>query len=185
MFAYRLDDRSELRLLQPHHAPELFRVTDANRAHLRAWLPWVDDVRAERDSAEFIRSALRDFAESGTFVCGIWHDDALCGTVGYNAIAWGDGSAVLGYWLAATHTGRGLMTRACGAMVRHAFDDYRLHRVAVHVATGNARSQAVAERLGFRVEGVHREAAMVHDRFVDLTVNALLAEEWRAGRNAP
>lgn len=178
MFERALDERTHLRLLQPRHAAELFRATDANREHLRVWLPWVDGVQEEADSRTFIRAALREFAEHGTFVCGIWRDGALCGTVGYNHIDWTNDAAQLGYWLAAAHEGRGVMSAACGALLRHAFEVYGLHRVAIHVATDNRRSQALAERLGFRPEGIRRQAAWLHDRFVDIRVNALLSDEW-------
>ena len=44
MFPFRLNDDILLELLDLRHADELFRLTDANRAHLRQWLPWVSAV---------------------------------------------------------------------------------------------------------------------------------------------
>jgi hypothetical protein len=46
MFAYSISQDLSLALLEPRHAEELFRLTDANREHLREWLPWIDGVRA-------------------------------------------------------------------------------------------------------------------------------------------
>ena len=45
-------------------------------------------------------------------------------------------------------------------------------------ATENEKSCAVAERLGFRREGVRRQAAWLYDRFVDLVSYSTLASEW-------
>lgn len=184
MFAHPIGDDTDLRILQSRHAAALFRVTDANREHLRRWLPWLDATRGEADSAAFIRTMLTGFSERGTFACGIWHQGELCGVVGYNHIDWANGRAQIGYWLAASHTGRGLMTTACRALVTHAFDAYGLHRVEIPVATENRPSQAIPERMGFRQEGVLRGAEWLYDRYVDHTLNALLRDEFEAARDA-
>ena len=70
------------------------------------------------------------------------------------------------------------MTAACRALVDHGFDALRLHRAVIRAATENAPSRAVAERLGFRLEGVEREAQLVNGEFVDLVRYALLSTEW-------
>ena len=44
MLSYRLDELSELRLLQAHHAEALYALADRNRTHLRQWLTWVDSA---------------------------------------------------------------------------------------------------------------------------------------------
>jgi ribosomal-protein-serine acetyltransferase len=45
-------------------------------------------------------------------------------------------------------------------------------------STENEKSCAVAERLGFRREGVQRQAAWLYNRFVDLVSYSALASEW-------
>ena len=55
-----------------------------------------------------------------------------------------------------------------------------MHRVELQAAVGNARSRAVAERLGFVHEGVLREAERFANRYADLDVFSVLAPEWRS-----
>ena len=64
----------------------------------------------------------------------------------------------------------------------HALTAWELHRVEIRVATGNARSRAIPERLGFRREGTLRGAERHGERFLDLDVFALLAPSGAAHR---
>src|ERR1035438_2813500 len=120
-----------LHVLQEHHAKELFSVVDANRAHLRRWLPWLDDNQHEEDSAAFIRGRLKLAAESKCVTCGIWHEGSLCGVICHNDIKWSDQATELGYWLAEGKQGKGIMTNCCRAMIDHAFADYALNRIVI------------------------------------------------------
>jgi ribosomal-protein-serine acetyltransferase len=49
-------------------------------------------------------------------------------------------------------------------------------------ATGNARSRAVAERLGMRQEGILRDGVRTAEGFKDLVIYGILDDEWRARR---
>jgi ribosomal-protein-serine acetyltransferase len=69
------------------------------------------------------------------------------------------------------------MTAACRAVVRHAFAEMHLQRVVIRCAVENRRSRAIPERLGFKLEGVEREAEWLYDHFVDLAVYSLLERE--------
>jgi ribosomal-protein-serine acetyltransferase len=174
MFRLQVDEHIELRLMVPADAAELFAVTDANRAHLRRWLPWLDTVKSSGDSAAFIQATLRQFSDRVGYTAAIVHDRAIVGVVGHHRISWANRATSLGYWLAAGHEGRGIMTAACRAVVRHAFAEYELNRIEIRCAVGNERSRAIPERLGFRSEGTLREAEWLYDHFVDHVVYGLL-----------
>jgi len=179
MFGYRLGENADLRLLEERHAEELSALTDRNRDHLRVWLPWVDSNRTVEDRRNFIRGSLKQFAENDGFQAGLWHEGRLAGVVGYHGIDRQNRGTTLGYWLGEEYEGRGLMTRACWALVDYAFGELRLNRVSIACATGNGKSRAIPERLGFRLEGVQRQAEWLYDHFVDHALYAMLAGEWQ------
>jgi len=180
VFSHKLSEHAELRLLEERHAQELSDLTDRNRDHLRAWLPWVDRSRTVEDRKNFIRTALKQFAENNGFQAGIWYDGRLAGVVGYHGIDWQNCSTTLGYWLGEEYQGKGLMTAACRALVDHAFVEIGLNWVGIACAVENEKSRAIPERLGFRQEGVRRQAEWLYDHFVDHVIYATLAREWRS-----
>lgn len=172
-----LDADSALVLLEERHADELFAVIDADRAHLRAWLPWLDVNTEPAHTRAFIRSSLDGLAAGNGFTVGIRHQGRLVGVCGYHGFDRSNRSTSLGYWLSEPAQGHGLMTRSVRALCRHAFDEREVHRVELRAATANARSRAVAERAGFTLEGIARDAEQLYGRFVDHAVYSRLSTD--------
>jgi ribosomal-protein-serine acetyltransferase len=171
-----LGDGAYLRLFEERDLDELHAAIEANRAHLAGWLPWAA-VQTRADTADYIARTRRQLSELDGTSMAVIADGAIVGSVGFNAISPVHRNAILGYWLAADMQGRGLMTRAVRACVDHAFGPWGLHRVEIRAATGNVRSRAIPLRLGFREEGVLREAEWVADRWLDHVVYGRLASD--------
>jgi ribosomal-protein-serine acetyltransferase len=179
MFHLDLGGGLELRLLRESDAVEVFRATERNRAQLRDWLPWVDRTHSAEVPRQFILKALELYANREGITAGILVDGGLAGTISLHRVDALNHSTSIGYWLDAQHHGRGVMTRACRAMVSHAFAEYGVHRVEIRCAPGNVKSCAIPRRLGFVREGVLREAEWVNDRYLDLVVWGMLAQDWQ------
>ena len=116
--------------------------------------------------------------------CGIWMDGEFAGSIGCHPIDWANRTCSIGYWIEERHQGKGIITRCCAALLDYLFDELGLHRVVIQCGTGNQRSCAIPQRLGFTREGVAREAEWVNDRWVDLVCWGMLEEDWRARRRA-
>jgi len=178
MFSHILDDDTKLRLLTEWNAKEMHALTQSNLNYLSEWMPWPDPSRTVGDTREFIRESARRNRDDDGFIAGIWHMGRLAGVIGYHGIDRPDRSTSIGYWLAAGYQGKGLMTGACRVLADHAFNELGLNRVEIRCATGNIKSRAIPERLGFTNEGTLRQVQWLHDRFVDLVVYGMLAQEW-------
>jgi ribosomal-protein-serine acetyltransferase len=172
----------ELRPLEDADAEELFALVDSNRAYLREWLPWLDQNTEVGHTRAFIQATRKQQADRNGFACGIRWRGRLAGVVGLHAIDWANRKTSIGYWVAEGQQGRGLVTRACAALLPHVFDDLGLNCVEIGCAVGNARSNAVPQRLGFTREGVLRQREWLYDHYVDHVVYSLLASEWRQRR---
>lgn len=179
LFRLSIDEDTDLRIYEERHAQEIADVVDQNRAHLRQWLPWLDNSRSVEDSKAFIRDALRQFADNQGFQAGIWFQGKLAGGIGYHPINWASRKVEIGYWLGETYQGKGLVTKACRALVTYAFDVLGLNKVEIRCAIENVRSCAIPKRLGFTQEGILREAEWLYDHYVDLVVYGMLAREWQ------
>lgn len=177
-----IDSATALRVLREDDAAELFALTDANRAYLRRWLPWVDLVTSEDDSRSFLANvtAQREDGRGPTF--GIEHDGALAGIVGYLPIDRVNRCGEIGYWLAERAQGRGVMTQCCSFVVRYGFLTLDLNRIQIAAGTGNVVSRAIPERLGFTFEGILRGRENLYGTFVDHALYSLLRSEFDAAQ---
>lgn len=178
MFSCRIDEDVELRLLEERHAAELFTLIDRNREHLRRYMEWLTEDYAIENTRKFARLGLRQFADAEGLQAGIWSGHQLAGVIGYFRTDKANRRTTIGYWVGAEFEGRGLVTRACRVLLNYAFGVLDMNRVEIGCAVNNARSRAVPERLGFRVEGVLREGEWLHQRFVDIAIYGILANEW-------
>ena len=104
----------------------------------------------------------------------------LVGVVGLETFAHPHQSVELGYWLRREKTGQGFMTEAARSVITWAFSRLNTHRVRVAAATDNHASLGVIRRLGFRFEGISREAERCHGRWLDHAVFALLITDPRS-----
>ena len=165
--------------MEESHAQELFGLVDVNRAHLREWLPWLDTQQSVVDSLQFIRLMRDQFRQNESMTVGIWYRDTLSGVIGYHRFVWMNRSSMIGYWLASDRQGKGIVTEACREMVDYGFSRLGLHRIEIKCATGNRKSCAIPERLGFVNEGIARNGEWLYDRYVDLVVYSMLAPDWK------
>jgi ribosomal-protein-serine acetyltransferase len=184
MFKHKLDDDTLIRSYNIDDAPALNEVLKREHEHLLVWLPWPDADKTLGDRREFIRGCIQQEADGDGFQTGVFHKGELAGSVGFHGVDHANRSTSIGYWLAAKYQGRGIVTRACEALVDHALLELKLNRVEIRCATENTRSRAIPERLSFAQEGVLRQAQLLHDRYVDHVVYSMLAEQWREIRPA-
>ncbi|PWJ51154.1 Protein N-acetyltransferase, RimJ/RimL family [Quadrisphaera granulorum] len=110
--------------------------------------------------------------------------DELAGHVTLWGATWWDRSAELAIILGPDHQGRGLGPDAVAVLLRYAFDELGLHRVALKVWAYNDRALAAYRRAGFTEEGRLREVAFHAGTWHDHVIMSVLEHEWRARRQA-
>jgi ribosomal-protein-serine acetyltransferase len=91
------------------------------------------------------------------------------------------GSGDIGYWIDRDYEGRGIVSRAARALVSTTFDELGLTKVELRTSVANARSRALAERLGFSFEGILPGALQFANRADDVALYGVTAADWRNG----
>ncbi len=179
MFSYKIDDNTELRLLEERHAEQVFAlITEKRERH-----PELDKNFSLEDAQKKIKCDLALFAENKGLGVGIWYEGNLAGGVRYHEIDWANRVTELGYWINSRFEGKGLVIKTCRVLIDYAFNKLGLNRVVISCVAENLKSRAIPEKLGFRQEGVLRQSEWLQDRFVDMVIYGLLANEWQGDKS--
>lgn len=93
-------------------------------------------------------------------------------------------TASVGYYAFEPFSRRGFMREAVSLAIDHAFGALALERLDASIRPDNARSRALAERLGFRSDGLAPHEIRIGGRWHAHERWALYADEWRAARPA-
>jgi ribosomal-protein-serine acetyltransferase len=175
----RLHGQTDLQMPRVEDAEELFTVIDRNRDHLRQWLPWIHPEYSVEDARRFLAENIAEIEGRESLTMMIRHRGALCGAIGLHRIDQRHRNSSIGYWIDREHQGKGIVSAACRVIVTQGFGNFGLHRIEIRCATWNHRSSAIPRRLGFVEEGILREAEWLYDRWVDLRVFSMLAQDWK------
>jgi ribosomal-protein-serine acetyltransferase len=167
-----------LRPLTADDADALIAAAQCDEAHLSRWLPWTDLLRdPQQCKGQWERWLTAAPGERSHFFVLV-QEAQIVGMAFVFRISTEHRRGEIGYWLARSAEGRGLMTAACRAMIDHLYASTDLDRLWIRAATGNGRSQAVARRLGFAREGVLRHDALLRGEPVDHVLYSMLREQW-------
>lgn len=179
IFRHKIDNDTELRLYESHHAEELNALIERNFNHIKRWSAWLKDDRSIENTHAFIGRNLKQFGANEGFAVGIWFENKMAGQVEYNYFDWTNRKTEIGFWLGESFQGKGLATKSCRVLIDYVFDELKLNRVEMQCGAENTKSRRIPERLGFREEGIIRQSVWLHDRFVDFVIYGMLAGEWK------
>lgn len=171
-------ERVTLAILEPEQAELVVRYYDENRDHLEPWEPVRDDSFYDlRKARERLAKAVAEFTEGSAFHFAVIDNEtgAMIGICNFSNVIRGMFQAChLGFAIAASHEGKGLMFESLQSGIRYMFETVGLHRVMANHLLHNDRSAALLRRLGFEREGVARSYLNIAGRWQDHVLNALI-----------
>lgn len=123
------------------------------------WIPLVPAPYTEADGITYVQGCIDAGESRHPFAIVDAGDATFHGSIDVSVNSMGTGQ--IGYWLAREARGRGVCTAALRRLCRFAFEDLKLERLELMTDPDNVASQRVAEKVGFRREGVLR-SHLVH-----------------------
>ncbi|HEY3722097.1 MAG TPA: GNAT family protein [Acidimicrobiia bacterium] len=181
----RSDDEVELRPPTAADVDAIYAAVSESLPELATWMTWCHPGYARDETVDWVRSTEQAWTDDTehAFVIVDRRDGHLLGGCGLNALDRLNRWANLGYWVRTSATGRGAATRAATLVADFGFAELGLDRIEILAATGNARSQRVAARVGAVREGVLRRRLHVNDVSHDAVVFSLIRDEWSGARD--
>jgi RimJ/RimL family protein N-acetyltransferase len=142
------------------------------------WIPFVPSPYTKDDAETYVRECVNAGEERRPFAIVDPDTDHLLGAIDMRVSPIRNGH--IGYWIVAEARGRGVCTAALRALSRWALDELELGRLELMTDPDNVASQRVAEKVGFRREGVLRSHLPHRDgRRRDSVMFSLLPGELR------
>jgi len=104
-------------------------------------------------------------------------DDALVGSIGLRLSPPHD-RGELGYWVGRPWWGRGYITEAAAAVMKHGFEVLGLNRIEAHHLSRNPASGRVMQKLGMTWEGRAREHVKKWGQYEDVEAYSILRRDY-------
>jgi ribosomal-protein-serine acetyltransferase len=173
-----IDENLLLRSFQAEDAAALFNAVDKSRSHLRPWLRWVDATTKPEHIQQFIQRTLQQLNNQEALELGIFYNRQIIGGIGMHEWDHFLKKAQVGYWISEEYEGKGIVYRSLTYFIDFLFAKPGLNKIEIQFMPSNMRSASIANRLGFKVEGIIRQSYFMNGKLEDLVITGLLKTEW-------
>lgn len=184
----RITRRTARMLLRPCGPSDVEALERSLSLSREEWAPWVPEAEGDPTLREMVErhvTRVVEGAEAGTHLrlTGFLEDGRVAGYFSLNEIVRGAFWSAYAAWsVSADVMGRGLGTEGARALLDIAFTDapdgLGLHRVQANIIPSNARSLRIAEKLGFRREGLAARYLKIAGKWQDHVMFATTREEY-------
>ena len=160
-------------------------IEGLNDFEVTKWLAFVPHPYTAQDADRWIAFCLslegKQEVNTFEFAIELKAEEKVIGGVSLSRISYLHGTAGGGIWLNSKYQGQGYGREAFGEKIRFAFEDLNLRRLDNGYFEGNEASKRLQERLGYRIEGLKRQACrcQADNQLKDEYVTGLLREEWK------
>lgn len=177
-----LTRRTVVRRFREKEGKSLFDLIDLNRTRLMNHLPkLLDSVHDQEHGEFFVRQALADWLLQKGYCFGVWeHDSAkMIGFIRIHSVDWSLAYSELDFFIDHDFAGKGVMTEVLIAVVRFAFQQLQMEKMAIKTQMDNYATQRLARKAGFHREGDLRSAwRKPSGEWVDLMLFGLARTEY-------
>jgi RimJ/RimL family protein N-acetyltransferase len=155
-------ERLALRRYGSADAQAILELVDKNRTSLIQSFRGMADLSQVEEATSFIVEKTQQWNAGKAFCYGIWLKVSkeqirqLIGQLQVKNVVWDVPSAELGYFMGGSSQRQGFATEAISAVLRLAFKRLGFERIFIRIIPSNHESISLANKLGFKHEGLHR-----------------------------
>lgn len=171
-----LGKRIVLKKLELSLAPIMFEYVDKNRERLGRFLLWVSGIKSVKDEEEFIQFTHTNWNNHTGFCYGIFdiQSKKYIGNISAFDIRWKHAACEMGYWILGQFEGMGLMQDAVLTLEAKLFE-LGFHRLVIRCDPNNERSEKLARRMGYSLDGIMRHDILANGSYRDTMVFSKLS----------
>lgn len=175
-YGYTSTARVKVWLDDPTEAPELIRYW-RNKPEIRDWCRENDLIQTFQH--EKWLESLRSGRDRMYLICAGIDHRAMIGVCGLTSINWHHRTAEWSMYLDTDYWGKRLAEPVLRTLLRHGFDSLNLECVWGEIFATNSACLKLAEKIGFKQDGVLRSRYYKQGKRLDAVAVSILKEEFK------
>lgn len=172
-----VNDTVTLQAVNESHVSGLYQLVQRNKAWLQQTLNWPQYVNSEQDSRQNVQGNMMLHQRGIAKMFLIFVDNTMVGVLSFNQIEPSNKTGYIGYWLDEDAQGKGILSASLQAFIRYYAERGEIRRFVIKCRVDNLRSNHVALRNGFALEGCLRQAEFLNGVYYDQNIYALIVDD--------
>ncbi|MEX3021086.1 50S ribosomal protein L7/L12-serine acetyltransferase [Kluyvera sp. STS39-E] len=166
-----------LQAVNETHIAALHQLVLENKDWLQHTLNWPQFVNSEQDTRQNVQGNMMLHQRGIAKMFLIFSDERMVGVLSFNQIEPSNKTGYIGYWLDEHAQGKGILTAALQAFIDYYAVRGEIRRFVIKCRVDNLRSNQVALRNGFSLEGCLRQAEFLNGTFHDQNIYARIIDK--------
>lgn len=152
------------------HVTELHQLVIKNQHWLQQSLSWPADVRHEDETRRHVQGNVMLHQRGYAKMFLLFLHEEIIGVLSFNQIEPINKTAYIGYWIDESHQGQGLLSQALQAFMDYFARNGTVRRFVIKCRVANHKSNQVALRNGFSLEGCLKQAEYLNGSYDDQNI---------------
>lgn len=159
-----VEDDLSLHSTSPSYCDQLFEAMMYNKDLLSEYLYWARSLDKMSNTYKFFEDRLDQHQSNKSKLYAIMYKGKAVGSISFNTLDLINKTAEIGYWLDSRVQGKGVLTKALQHLIAFYSQQNIVKRFFLKCAVVNDRSNAVAIRAGFKLEGTLKSAEFLTEQ---------------------
>lgn len=170
-------DSLSLRAVDERHVPELHQLVMKNQRWLQQSLSWPAEVTHEEETRRHVQGNVMLLQRGYAKMFLLFLQEEIVGVLSFNQIEPINKTAYIGYWIDESHQGQGLLSQALQALMDYFARSGTVRRFVIKCRVANHKSNQVALRNGFSLEGCLRQAEYLNGSYDDQNIYGRIIDD--------